>query len=144
MRLQIFDCYRPASAVRHFVEWVGDPDDQKTKSRHYPNLEKSELLGAYIAPISGHRRGATIDLTLLQCADQPTSCTALDMGTDFDFFDPRTHTDSTRVSMAERANRQQLREVMRAGGFRNYPMEWWHYRFESEPSPGTIYDIPIE
>ncbi len=143
MRLKIYDCYRPARAVRRFVEWAGDARDQKTKARYYPNLDKSELLGDYIAPVSGHSRGATIDLTLQQC-DDDTQCRPLDMGTDFDFFDPRAHTDSLRVSAAQRANRQRLRDAMQGGGFRNYAMEWWHFRFEPEPSPETIYDVPIE
>ena len=144
MRLQIFDCYRPARAVRHFVEWAGDLKEQKTKPQHYPNLDKSELLGDYIAPVSGHSRGATIDLTLQQCDEHGTHCRALDMGTDFDFFDSSAHTDSALVSDAQRANRQRLRKAMQTAGFQNYPMEWWHYRFEPETSPQTIHDVPIE
>lgn len=144
MRLQIFDCYRPARAVRRFVEWAADLDDQKTKAAHYPNLDKSRLLGDYIAPVSGHSRGATIDLTLQQCDQHASHCRALDMGTEFDFFDPRAHTDSVFVSATQRENRDRLREAMHAGGFQNYTMEWWHYRFEPEPSPETIYDVPIE
>ena len=50
MRLEIFDCYRPARAVRRFVIWASDPDVQKSKAQHYPNLDKSELLGESIAP----------------------------------------------------------------------------------------------
>lgn len=144
MRLKIFDCYRPARAVRRFVEWADDLNDLKTKAHYYPNLDKSELLGDYIAPVSGHSRGATIDLTLQQCNDHGTQCQALDMGTDFDFFDLRAHTDSALVSDVQRANRQRLRKAMQSAGFQNYTMEWWHYRLEPEPSPETIYDIPIE
>ena len=130
--------------VRHFVRWANDAGDQETKSRYYPNLDKSELLGDYIAPVSGHSRGATIDLTLQQCDHPATACRTLDMGTDFDFFDSRAHTDSTQVSAAQRSNRHRLREAMLAAGFRNYPMEWWHYRFEPEPSAEIFYDVPIE
>lgn len=144
MRLRIFDCYRPARAVRRFVEWAGEPDDQKIKANYYPNLDKSRLLGDYIAPVSGHSRGATIDLTLQQCGGGELHCRSLDMGTPFDFFDPRAHTDSPLVSDTQRANRHQLRTAMQAAGFQNYTMEWWHYRFEPEPSPETIYDVPIE
>ena len=66
LRLKIFDCYRPARAVQHFVRWAGDLADQRTKPRYYPNLDKRTLLGDYIAPVSGHSRGATVDLTLLR------------------------------------------------------------------------------
>ncbi len=144
LRLTIFDCYRPARAVRRFVSWAADQSDQKTKPQHYPNLDKSELLGDYIAPVSGHSRGATVDLSLQQCNGHATPCRALDMGTDFDFFGSRAHTDSALVSNAQRAHRQSLRDAMQAAGFKNYAMEWWHYRFEPEPSPETIYDVPIE
>ncbi|RZA26666.1 MAG: peptidase M15, partial [Lysobacteraceae bacterium] len=65
MRLRLFDCYRPARAVRHFVRWVGDEADQRSKPQYYPNLDKRALLGGYIAPVSGHSRAATVDLTLL-------------------------------------------------------------------------------
>ena len=68
MRLRVFDCYRPARAVAHFVRWANDPTDQRTKAAHYPDLDKSKLLGDYIAPVSGHSRGATVDLTILRAA----------------------------------------------------------------------------
>lgn len=141
LRLQIFDCYRPVRAVQHFMQWVGDTADQRTKADYYPNLEKSQLRGDYIAPTSGHSRGATLDLTLVQCAGN--RCAALDMGTDFDFFDVRAHTDAADITLSQRENRQRLRAAMERGGFQNYAMEWWHYTFEPEPSPGLAYDFPV-
>ena len=142
-RLRIFDCYRPARAVAHFMRWVNDSTDVKTKAAHYPDLEKSQLVGEYISPMSGHSRGATIDLTLLQCDASGASCTPLDMGTDFDFFGTRANTDSPDVDASQRGNRLRLRDAMQAAGFRNYPMEWWHYTFQPEPTPGTYYDVPV-
>ena len=144
LRLKLFDCYRPARAVRHFVRWAGDLSDQRTKPHYYPNLDKRALLGDYIAPVSGHSRGATLDLTLLQCDGDDGRCRPLDMGTDFDFFDPRAHTDSTDVTSIQRANRLRLREAMAAQGFRNYPLEWWHYTLAPEPTPHTLYDVPVQ
>lgn len=142
-RLRIFDCYRPARAVAHFMRWVNDPADLKTKAVHYPDLDKAQLVGEYISPMSGHSRGATVDLTLLQCDPSGASCTPLDMGTEFDFFGTRANTDSPDVDAGQRANRLRLRDVMQAAGFRNYPMEWWHYTFQTEPTPGTYYDVPV-
>ena len=144
LRLKLFDCYRPARAVRHFVEWAGDLADQRTKPRYYPNLDKRELLGDYIAPVSGHSRGATLDLTLLRCDARGRQCAELDMGTDFDFFDARAHTDAPDISAEQRANRQRLRAAMEGGGFRNYPLEWWHYTLTPEPSAETIHDVPVQ
>ena len=142
-RLRIFDCYRPARAVAHFMRWAKDPSDLKTKAVHYPDLDKAHLVGEYISPMSGHSRGATIDLTLLQCDAFGAACKPLDMGTGFDFFGPRANTDSPDVDTVQRANRLRLRDAMQAAGFRNYPMEWWHYTFQPEPTPGTFYDVPV-
>ena len=144
LRLKVLDCYRPARAVRHFVRWAGDLSDQRTKPHYYPNLDKRELLGDYIAPVSGHSRGATLDLTLLQCDGDDGRCRPLDMGTGFDFFDPRAHTDSADVTSIQRANRLRLREAMAAQGFRNYPLEWWHYTLVPEPTPRMLYDVPVQ
>ena len=142
MRLRIFDCYRPVRAVQHFVEWAGDVNEQTTKQRYYPNLDKGEILGEYIAPISGHSRGATVDLTLMQC-NGSNECASLDMGTDFDFFDVRAHTDSPLVTAPQRDNRTRLREAMEKEGFRNYASEWWHYTFNPEPSEELAYDFVV-
>lgn len=143
MRLRVFDCYRPARAVSHFVRWANDLADQRTKATHYPDLDKSQLLGDYIAPVSGHSRGATVDLTVLRCDAHDAHCEPLDMGTDFDFFGTLAHTDTPEVDPAQRANRHLLRDAMQTQGFRNYPMEWWHYTLQPEPTPDTIYDVPV-
>lgn len=143
-RLKIWDCYRPARAVAHFVRWAHDLDDQRTKPQHYPRLDKSTLLNGYIAESSGHSRGATIDLSLQQCAADGSHCQPLDMGTDFDFFDVRAHTDAPDVTAQQHANRQLLRDAMQRESFRNYPMEWWHYTLSPEPTPHTLYDVPVQ
>ena len=143
LRLRVFDCYRPVRAVAHFMRWANDPADLRTQAAHYPGLDKPRLLGGYIAPVSGHSRGATIDLTLLRCDARGADCEPLDMGTDFDFFGTRAHTDSPEASVGQRANRRLLREAMQEQGFENYPMEWWHYTLRPEPTPGTMYDVPV-
>ena len=33
---------------------------------------------------------------------------------------------------------------MAAEGFRNYTMEWWHFTLQLEPTPGLLYDIPVD
>lgn len=143
-RLKLFDCYRPARAVRHFVRWAGDLSDQKTKAAHYPLLDKRALLGDYISPVSGHSRGATVDLTLMQCDADDAHCTPLAMGTDFDYFGTLANTDTPQATPAQHANREALKRAMEREGFRNYPMEWWHYTLSPEPTPGTIYDVPVQ
>jgi D-alanyl-D-alanine dipeptidase len=141
MRLRLYDCYRPVRAVHRFVEWAHAPEDGKTKAAYYPGFDKPALLGDYIAERSGHSRGATVDLHLLRC--EAGACTPLDMGTPFDFFDTLANTDSPKATDAQRAHRHLLLEAMREGGFRNYPMEWWHFTLDPEPSPGVAYDVPV-
>ncbi|WP_369039536.1 M15 family metallopeptidase [Stenotrophomonas maltophilia] len=140
--LRIYDCYRPVRAVQAFMAWVRDPREQSRRALQYPDLDKPRLLAeGYIAEHSGHSRGATVDLGLLDC--RSGTCTAMDMGTDFDFFGPRAHTASPGLSAAQVANRQQLLRAMARQGFANYPQEWWHYTLQPEPDPGTAYDVPV-
>jgi D-alanyl-D-alanine dipeptidase len=141
LSLTLFDCYRPVRAVHAFVHWAHAPSDQGTKAEHYPNVDKSALLGPYIAETSGHSRGSTVDLGLLRC--DAAACTPLDMGAEFDLFDPRANTDSPAIDEAQRANRELLLDAMKRRGFVNYPMEWWHFTFKPEPTPTTAYDVPV-
>lgn len=145
LRLRVFDCYRPVRAVKHFVRWARDADDLRSRPRYYPNLDKSALLGDYIAESSGHSRGATLDLTLLRCTDAAAGagCEPLDMGTPFDFFDPSAHTDSTALSPVQAANRALLRDAMARGGFANYPLEWWHYTWSRIPAHAPAHDVVV-
>jgi D-alanyl-D-alanine dipeptidase len=71
------------------------------------------------------------------------ACTPLDMGTDFDLFDPVANTDNPRISAEQKANRQRLLQAMAKHGFVNYPMEWWHYTFKMNPEPNVLFDVPV-
>jgi len=140
--LRVYDCYRPVRAVQAFMDWVRDPHEKSRKALQYPDLEKPRLLAdGYIAEHSGHSRGATVDLGLLDC--RGGACTVMDMGTDFDFFGIRAHTETPGLDAAQRANRQQLLQAMARQGFVNYPQEWWHYTLHPEPDPTTAYDVPV-
>ncbi|MBR6399119.1 MAG: peptidase M15, partial [Lachnospiraceae bacterium] len=65
-RLKVFDTYRPAVAVKHFVLWGIEDQDIRMKPYFYPELGKTELFArGYIAKQSSHSRGSAVDLTLL-------------------------------------------------------------------------------
>jgi D-alanyl-D-alanine dipeptidase len=66
------------------------------------------------------------------------------MGTDFDLFDVRAHTDAPGITAAQHANRLRLRDAMARESFRNYPLEWWHYTLAPEPTPSTLYDVSVQ
>ncbi len=64
--LKVYDCYRPQTAVDHFVRWART-DDETMKEAFYPEEPKSLLFRrGYIARRSGHSRGSTVDLTLVR------------------------------------------------------------------------------
>jgi D-alanyl-D-alanine dipeptidase len=141
--LRVFDCYRPERAVAHFARWARDLAEQQTKAEYYPRVDKARLFAeGYIAERSGHSRGSTVDLTLVERRPDG-SLEELDMGTAFDLFDPRSHTESAEVRPAARANRLHLRAAMERRGFRNLPLEWWHYTLADEPYPEQTFDVPV-
>jgi D-alanyl-D-alanine dipeptidase len=51
--------------VKAFVDWAKLPDDPKVKATYYPALTKGSLFPGYIATVSGHSRGSTVDLTIV-------------------------------------------------------------------------------
>lgn len=139
LRLKVFDCYRPARAVAHFLRWANAARDLKTKRDFYPELEKRQLFSeGYIAAHSGHSRGSTVDLTLIG-----ESGAEVDMGTRFDFLSPRSAASSNKVSPQAQKNRALLASVMSRRGFRPYGKEWWHFTLRAEPFPDTYFDFPV-
>jgi zinc D-Ala-D-Ala dipeptidase len=138
--LKVYDCYRPARAVADFATWARDPADQRMKAEYYPNVDKSRLFElGYLAERSGHSRGSTVDLTIVDLA---TGAEA-DMGSPWDLFDPVSWPGDETVPSAARANRIALQRVMIAHGFRPLREEWWHFTLENEPHPDTYFDFPV-
>ncbi|MBP5416745.1 MAG: M15 family metallopeptidase [Clostridiales bacterium] len=139
-RLKIFDTYRPAFAVKHFVLWGIEDQDIRMKPYFYPDLEKQELfLKGYVAKKSSHSRGSTVDLTLL---DMKTG-KELDMGSPFDLFSEKSHPDFRGISDEQYENRMILRNVMLRNGFAPIDCEWWHFTLKDEPYPDTYFDFPL-
>ena len=141
MSLQIFDAYRPQQAVNHFFNWAKDLSDTLNKSQYYPKVPKSELFErGYIAERSGHTRGSTFDLTII---NRDTG-EELDMGTPWDFFGVKSWPNDSSIMPAQKEHRQLLRQVMVTHGFKPYDREWWHFTLENEPFPETYFDFPVE
>jgi D-alanyl-D-alanine dipeptidase len=138
--LLLWDGYRPQRAVDNFVRWSHEPEDGRTKLRHYPNIDRAAMFEeGYVATKSGHSRGSTVDMTLYDLA----SGELLAMGGDHDFMDEISHHGAAQVTKAEAANRQHLRSLMESCGFVAYECEWWHYTLKDEPYPDTYFDFPI-
>ncbi len=139
-RLKVFDAYRPACAVRHFVLWGIEDLDLRMKPYFYPDLEKQELFKrGYIASQSGHSRGSTIDLTLF---DMQTG-KEVDMGSPFDLFSELSHPDCKSVTEEQYENRMFLQHAMVRNGFVPIDCEWWHFTLKDEPYPDTYFEFPV-
>ena len=139
--LLVYDGYRPQQAVNHFIEWAKDLDDTIQKQQFYPNTPKSTLFQeGYIASQSGHSRGSTVDLTIIDAA----SMKPLDMGSPYDFFGTESWVEYPNINEKQKANREVLQGVMNAFGFRSYSKEWWHFTLRNEPFPETYFNFPIK
>jgi D-alanyl-D-alanine dipeptidase len=165
LSLKVYDCYRPRRAVRAFVAWVRDEvsGTDPVLKRFHPNIERNQLISlGYVAAVSRHSHGDTVDLTLVQLPAQPAApfrpgamygaCTgpprhrapdpSVDMGTGFDCFDPLSHTNAADITPAQRRWRETLVEAMAKQGFRNYFKEWWHFTL-MRAGPGRSFNVPI-
>jgi D-alanyl-D-alanine dipeptidase len=140
-RIKIYDAYRPASAVAHFVRWARDRSDTRQKKIFYPRIDKADLFEkGYIASRSGHSRGSAVDLSIV---DERTG-EDVDMGSPFDFFGPISHPSSKLVTPEQRNNRGILRDAMESSGFKPLSTEWWHFTLKDEPYPDTYFDFLVK
>lgn len=138
--LKIYDGYRPQQAVNHFVAWAKILNDTIQKTTFYPNVDKRNLFKeGYIASHSGHSRGSTVDLTIIDGNTQEP----LDMGSSFDFFGHESWINYEGLTKVQKQNRQLLQSVMLKHGFRGYAREWWHFTLRNEPFPNTYFDFEI-
>ena len=165
-RFKIYDAYRPQMAVDHFVRWAADLTAAEMKPYFYPAVDKSVLFEeGYIAAKSGHTRGSTVDLTLVDMATGKE----LDMGGVFDWFGIESHPDycgdpdtqefkgktgcarkrmvrkglDPGLSQEQFDNRMILRNLMLRHGFKPIDSEWWHFTLKNEPFPDTYFTFPV-
>ncbi|MBW4717203.1 D-Ala-D-Ala dipeptidase VanX [Saccharothrix obliqua] len=138
--LLLWDGYRPQRAVDHFVRWSRQPENGRTKARHYPRIDRAAMFArGYVAARSGHSRGGAVDLTLYHLKTGELAA----MGGGHDLMDPVSHHGAAGITEEETRNRDHLRSIMEDCGFRAYESEWWHYALIDEPHPDTYFDFPI-
>lgn len=154
LSLIVWDCYRPQRAVDDFLQWSRDPARAGMKAEFYPRTDKRSLFAlGYLAARSAHSRGSTVDLGIVPAtyssAPPPDPlpplkpCTApkgerfedgtIDLGTGYDCLDVLATTSNAAVGRTALQNRQMLKAVMRAAGFRSYAREWWHFELGHAP-----------
>jgi D-alanyl-D-alanine dipeptidase len=139
--LKVYDGYRPQRAVNHFMHWAKNLNDTINKQTFYPDVDKLDLfVEGYIAARSGHSKGSTVDLTII---DGNTG-KPIDMGSNYDFFGEASWVDYKNITETQKANRKLLQQVMIKCGFKNFEKEWWHFTLLEEPFPNTYFDFPIK
>lgn len=108
MGLLMYDCYRPRPAQQELWNIM-------------PNA-------SYVTPPSKgsmHNRGLAVDLTIIDYQTKEV----LDMGTGYDFFGKEAHYDYLNHPKQVLKNRQLLREILAAAGFKGIRTEWWHFNY---------------
>jgi D-alanyl-D-alanine dipeptidase len=141
LSLKILDAYRPQQAVNHFVRWARILNDTLMKNEYYPEVPKKDLFKrGYIASKSGHTRGSTVDLTIVDMKTRQE----LDMGSPYDFFGEQSHPFYQNISEEQKGNRMLLRKIMLKNNFKPYENEWWHFTLNGEPYPETYFNFPVE
>jgi D-alanyl-D-alanine dipeptidase len=164
LSLKVYDCYRPARAVRAMAAWAYDGRSAYATKRFFPTLPKSSLFAlGYIASRSQHSTGVAVDLTLTAAGSAQAApfdpamayggCTgaaaqrspdnSVDMGTGYDCFDVKSHTGSGGLTAEQRQWRRKLLVAMAAQGFHNYHREWWHFSYGRLGVASAPYDFPI-
>ena len=139
--LKIFDAYRPQRAVDHFISWARTPSDTLKKAQFYPDVDKKDLFSlGYISTRSGHSRGSTVDLTIVEYSTGEE----VDMGGSYDHFGEISHHGFSHITPEQKNNRTLLKRVMMKYGFQPYSQEWWHYTYQPEPFPNTYFDFEVE
>jgi len=100
---------------------------------------------------SGHTRGSTVDLTLVDALTGKE----VDMGGVFDWFGQESHPDfcgnpetgeytGGELSEQQFRNRLILRKAMLGHGFQMLDSEWWHFTLVNEPYPDTYFNFPVK
>src|ERR671925_1850033 len=111
--LLLWDGYRPQRAVECFLRWANQPEDGRTKHRHYPNIDRAGMFEkGYVVAKSAHSRGSSVDLTLYHLATGELA----PMGGDHDLMDPISHHGASGITQVEARHRQYLCSIMAACG----------------------------
>jgi len=114
--IKIWDAYRPYRTTVRFWELIHD-------ERFVANPSKG----------SGHNRGISVDLTLVDLK----SGKELEMPTPFDDFSPAAFHGALNIDDFRIKNRALLKSTMEKYGFVPLETEWWHYSWQG----ASAYDV---
>lgn len=128
--LIVYDAARPMSVQKKMWNVVKGT----SKSKYVSNPARGGGL---------HNYGLAVDISILDSLGIP-----LPMGTKVDHLGVEAHITqegelvrSGKLTEAERRNRVLLRKVMKEGGFRTLPSEWWHFNYCSRDVARQRYKV---
>lgn len=154
-RLKVFDAYRPKVAALHLTDWaVNESNLSVVKQYHYPNIEKKQLVGNYLARRSAHSFGAAIDLSIVDVSKTKARNDGflgifdnreLDMGNvGYLAFDYKAHHNFNGFLSDEVIyNRSLLLDLMERHGFVKLQTEFWHYFYKRERNKTIEFNFPV-
>ena len=123
-KILLYDCYRPVSAQKKM--WAVFPNSQYVANPYTTG--------------SVHNRGAAVDVSLVKLDGS-----AVNMGTDHDFFGVEAHIDYTNLPQEVLDNRKLLQEGLKRFGFETIRTEWWHFNFRKNYSFSIVdFDFPCK
>lgn len=122
---KIHDAYRDIEEQKQ--SWTRRIKETREQDLNIDDKEVERLTRLKIAnPFSegygGHQTGGAIDITL--CNETGID---LNLGTNIPEHNNKTKTKSNYLTDEEHKNRQILTTAMGKAGFKNYPVEWWHF-----------------
>lgn len=152
MVIKIFDAWRPYEVQLELYKRYFFNISTRAENQNISVALLHKLAQEFVSfPDKGkkfsyvHSSGGAVDLTLMYKNGAP-----VDMGTDFDDFTPKSHTNFFSPNSVIGKNRQFLKQIMQAQGFTNLESEWWHYDFGdafwaqntgNAPVYGSIYEL---
>ncbi|PKL89773.1 MAG: peptidase M15 [Ignavibacteriae bacterium HGW-Ignavibacteriae-2] len=120
LSIKVFDAYRPLSVQKKMWEIFPNPNYVADPSKG-----------------SRHNRGAAVDVTLID-----SNGNEIDMGTEYDNFTEKAHSDYPNLPEKIKNDRKILRDTMIKFGFEPIESEWWHFDYNGW-NKFSILDIEI-
>jgi D-alanyl-D-alanine dipeptidase len=120
-KIKIFDAWRPYEAQEVLWSLVPDP-------RYVSNPKTG---------FCGHCRGISLDVTLVDLKNLQD----IDMGTDFDSFDEKSHHSSNDLTIEQLRNRILLAGIINSVGMSSFETEWWHYDYKNSSKEYQKYKL---
>ncbi len=111
--LKLYDCYRPLSIQK--IMWKIKPDPTYVANPEYGSM---------------HNRGLAIDVSIIDEKGRE-----IPMGTPYDSFSPKAHSDYTKLPADILQNRKKLYEIMHQYDLEPIRTEWWHFSYRKKTYP---------